>query len=219
MAKVSDYTNNTPKKDYGRIGEGTFMGRVVTVILLGRHNKTNWKTGEQEYYDDGNPVVQSVAFVNFELPTERIQVEKEDETLDLPRWAMKEYAISAHEKSGFRALFSACGKNVEKDEIESIINSPLFVNVGSTKNKKDKITGVGKLMKGMECPELENEPYFFDPYNPDPEVWKRVPNFIKEKIKEANDFGQMKKLQSLDGDGNKQEDKEEDNDFDDDIPF
>lgn len=219
MAKATDFVkSNSNKKDYGRIGEGTTIGRVVNMVLLGRHTKTNYKTGEPETYDDGNPIVQSPVFITFELPNETIEIEKDGETNEMPRWISKEYAISLHEKSGLRALFSVLGLNIEKDDLDKAMTKACLINIGTTSGGKDKITGVSKLMKGMSAPELINEPKYFDPYNPDMEVWESLPQFLKDKIQEAHDYSTMKLAKILDTEVSS-EDEPDNEDFDDDIPF
>ena len=212
--KLDDYkTEGGNKKEYPRVEDGTYPARVVQLINLGRQVKTDWKTGEVETYDDGNPIVQPKVWVTFELPTETIDYGGEES----PRWYSKEYTISAHEKAALPVLLAACG--VDSGDITDLLDKPLLVTIGSTVSGKAKITQTSKLMKGMEVPDIfkKEKMVVFDPYQPDMDVWETLPRFLREKIESAVDYDKMRFPAS---DKKETADKKEEPDYEDDtIPF
>lgn len=186
---LNDYKSETPKKDYGRVEDGTYPARIVQLINLGRQVKTNWKTGEVETYEDsGQPVVQPKVWITSELPTETIDYDGED----APRWYSKEVTISAHEKAALPQIMAACG--VDSGDITDMLGQPHLVTIGTTQSGKAKITGYSKPMKGMEVPDIHNKEKMlvFDPYEPDMDIWDTLPRFIREKIESAVDYNKMK---------------------------
>jgi hypothetical protein len=205
--KLEAFKSNT-RKDYGRVDDGTYPARVVQVVLLGKHKATDWQTGKQRFYDDGNPVIQNLVMFTFEFPTETIEIDGEDK----PRWYSKEYNASTNEMSSLMAVLKALDEDKSLD-LSNTVGKPCLVTIGSTSNDKPKVTGVTKVPKGMEVGELVNESRVFDPYDPDMEVWEKLPNFIRVKIKEAEDFDNMKLKKLLDV-----ERAQEDNP-DDELPF
>lgn len=195
------------KPEYPRVGEGTYMARVVGVVDVGKHVRKNWKSQEVETDKHGNEIVDQLIFVNFELPTETIEIEGEDK----PRWLSKEYKVSFFEKSALTALINAVSNGDQLKTLDNMIARPLMLTVGSTSGGKDKVTGVAPMMKGMEVPGLANPAQVFDIDDPDMEVWSRLPNFIKEKIQSSVNFADSRlaeKLAEVDPDGTA-----------DDIPF
>jgi len=169
-------TNSTKKTKYPRVGEGSFPSRVVGIVDLGMQLQTDWQTGEDREWDDGSPMLKPEVFIQFELPTETIEVDGEDK----PRWLSKTYILSNHEKAALTGLMGATG--VTDGDVTKVLDKPLQVSVGSTKTGNDKITGVVAMMKGVEVAPLINNPFVFDLDNPDMVVHDKLPPFIKEKL-------------------------------------
>ena len=63
--------------DYGRVEDGTYPARIVRIIDFGMQYATDWKTGEVKKYEDGNDVVQHRVWIDFEFPTETIEIDGE----------------------------------------------------------------------------------------------------------------------------------------------
>lgn len=174
------------KSDLGRVGEGTYMARVVSVIDLGKHQRKNWKTQEVELDKHNNPIIDRMLLVNFELPTERVVIGEDDK----PRWLTKEYKLSFFEKSALTGLINAVSNGEQLKTLDQMIDRTCMVQVGTTSGGKDKVVAVSPMLKGMEVPELQNPTKVFDIDDPDLEVWKVLPNFIKEKIKASENFAE-----------------------------
>lgn len=205
-----------PKQNFGRVEDGTFPARVVQIIDLGQQVQTDFQTGEPKVYEDGNTVIKPEVFINFEFPTERIEIDG----VDKPRWLGKQYVLSAHEKSSLYSLMQATAPG--SSNVGDALTKAATVTVGSTSSGNAKITGVAPLMKGMAVPELENPTTVFDFDEPDMDVFDKLPAWIKSKIQVAVNFNGSSLQKALSGQKAQEAsaDAASDEPFDDsDIPF
>ena len=166
------------KTDFGRIEDGSYPARVQGIIDLGIQ-ADEWEGETKENHK---------VFVTFEFPTEKIMVED----VERPRWLSREYAVSNNEKSALYGLLKATdpdGKITNKGRnVKALLGLPLMVTVGSTKTGNAKIAGVARLMKGVTVGELENPTLFLDLSDFDVVAWKRLPQWLQDKIKTGVDF-------------------------------
>ena len=196
---LNSIPSTSTKKDFGRMEDGTYGARIVSVIDLGIQHAKDWKTQKHQYHvldEDGKwakngndflfttepteaPDLKPQVMITFEFPTERIEIN--DETK--PRWMGKEYTLSANEKAGLVKLIAAVKPGTTK--LGELINAPCFVSIGSTDKGKAKITGVSAPMKGVVVDDLENPTTVFSLSDPKVEEWDKIPEFLKKKIKEA----------------------------------
>lgn len=114
-----------------------------------------------------------------------------------PRTISKEYSFSLNEKSTLRKDLQAWrGVPFKEEELQGydltkILNKAcqLQIILEERNNKKyNNIVGIMSLPKGMKVEELDTT-YYFDITNP--ETWEnycRVPNWIQEKIKKAENL-------------------------------
>lgn len=176
------------KKDYGRIDDGAFPARIVQLIDFGRQIETDYKTGEPKTYDDGNPMVKRKVWINFEFPTELIEIEGEMKA----RWLGKEFSISAHEKSAMFSLLKAAdpkGTATNKGRnAAGLLGLPVMVTVGSTSGGKAKVVSVSAVPKGMQVDGLQNPETLFDLDSDDVATFESLPNWMQERIKDGVDF-------------------------------
>ena len=172
----------TGKAKAPRIEEGAYMSRIVSIVDLGVQPQTDWQTGEPS---KSQPRV----LITWELPTETIEVTNDDgETEDRPRWISKEYTISNYEMSNLYKLLVALGKKEVKC-LSELLDITCMVTVGTTQPGNAKIVQVGPTPKDMPVPELANEAKFFDFDKPNSELYDLQPDWIKEKIKDAENYG------------------------------
>ena len=163
-----------------RIPEGTYMGRVVSVVDLGMQVKTNWKTGEEEGF-------KPELLITWELPSERITVTDEDgNETDKARWISKTYTASNNEKSNLYKLVNMLKPGAA--DVTDLINIPCMVSVGSTVTGNAKITSVIKAPSGMEVPPLETDESFFDFDAPQEELFLKQPAWVQDKIMGAENY-------------------------------
>lgn len=181
---------------YDPVEAGTYPARCVAVVDLGiQHNTFNNKDQEK-------------VLLMFELPTERITVDGEDK----PRWLSARYTMSLNEKATLRKTLDAWrGKPFTPEELlgfdlSSVINAPCMLTITNTEkngNTYANISGVSKLMKGMEVPALENEPIVFDMEAENAEeIKKKLPDWVQKIIEESVSWKSRKaEMDELDDDG------------------
>ena len=203
--------NSNKKKDYGRVADGTYAARVVSVIDLGIQHLTDWQNQKPRYHvldDEGKwakkgddflfttepneaPDLKPQVLITWELPTERLEFEMEDgEEVSKPRWMSKEYVMSTHEKAGLMALVKAVSPGLQK--LGDLVDKPCLLSVGSTKSGNAKITGVAAPMKGMAVGPLESDPIVFSFDESSSDNFNSLHDWIKNKIRKAKNFDQGK---------------------------
>lgn len=155
----------------------------------------------------------------------------------MPRTMSKEYSFSLHEKSGLRKDLQAWrGKPFTDEELQgfdllTILNVPCQLQIileEKNGNKYNNIAGIMALPKGTNI-ELLKSTCHFDLDNPETwNNWSKIPNWIQEKIKKAQNFvksGLSEFVKEYEEMQNKEEKKETNNTNlepiapDDDLPF
>lgn len=166
-----------------RVKDGVYPARVVRVIDLGMQVQTDWKTNEPKTWDDGNIMRKPEVWIDFEFPTETIELDGEER----PLWLGKRYIVSNHEKSGMYQLLLATGKNPDSGSVADLLGEALQVSVGTTSGGNAKITSVSALMSGFEVGELQNPTLLFDQDNFDQAAYDTLPQFIQTMIDESRE--------------------------------
>lgn len=163
-----------------RIPEGTYMGRFSAVIDLGIQPQTDWQTGEPT-----DPKAR--VLITWTLPTETIEREHDDGTVEkLPRLISKEYTLSNYDQSNLMKLVKVMAPGLK--DLTELLGQACMVSIGSTVNGNAKVTSVVKAPAGMPIDELESQPQHFDFDNPDQELFLLLPQWVRNKIKEANNY-------------------------------
>lgn len=182
--------------------QGSHMGRIVGIVDLDHQPGYTWDGGEVE--------AQYKVQVTYELPGSLTKEGK-------PHWIHEEFKISGHERSTMYkrvTTIDPTGELTSKGQnLAGLLNAPCMVDVGVNKKGYPKINNVTGVPVGIPVGELVNSPFAFDFETPDLEVYRRLPEFIQNKLKASIDFDKSKlKLMLLEnGDG-----EEESNE---DIPF
>lgn len=164
--------------------EGSCTGRLCGIIDLGVQRR-EWQGAVKDS--------QQKLLFSFELPTEMIKNKDGD---DEPRRMSKGYNVSFTKKSSLPPLIKALdptGTLKGNDAIENLLGAPCMLSIEHyTKDGEPaaKIASVTQIMKGLEVPELFAEPTSFSLEDPDMEQWDGFADWIKEKIREAEDFSQ-----------------------------
>ena len=221
--------DQSTKQDYGRIEDGTYPARVAQVVDLGEQHDTIWMNGasKPQFYvvdaagkniksadgfskktteDTGHPVLMHKVQVNFEFPTERINVNGEDK----PRFQGKEYNVT--NTGALAKLVEALSPGSKS--IADILGKECSVAIGSTSGGKAKVVSVSPIMKGMNVPELENPATVFDMDDPDMGMWANLPNWLQEKVKSATNYAGSELEKRL-----SDEKPQNMEDFDEDLPY
>lgn len=160
-----------------RIGEGTYVARLVQLIGMGEHER------DDRYPEKGT--CNKVLFT-FELPTETIEIEGKEK----PRFLSKEENLFYTEKSNLYKMMQVLDPDGSKtkngDNPGGVLGSECMLEVGTTAGGKDKITGLMKLMKGVPVPETDTELLYYDPDSHDANVFSKLPTWIKDRIGKSN---------------------------------
>ena len=187
------------KKDLGRIKKGTYIAIPYQIIDLGRQYETDYRTGEKITWDDGNPKIYHKVWITFEFPTERVEWEDKDgEVKEGPRVLGKKYTVSTHEKAALTGLFEAAGKPGATN-IGELLGCPVLVNVGSTSGDRAKVVSVSAVVSGMQVPNSELDTVVFDMDEFDHEVFKSLPKFIQDIIRESLDWDEVEMGEPVNG--------------------
>ena len=158
------------------IPEGPHAARCVRVIEIG-------KQYSQLYDSEQNKVV-----IVFSIPgvTMEILGEEKQKFISNPfgitisnndRSTMRQYA---------RALCPAGGSN-----LGDFLDKPCQIyvkHVTKSDRTMDRLDSVSPILPGIQVPELDTEPFWFQWNKPDVNHWVKIPNFTQELIKQATNY-------------------------------
>lgn len=176
-------TNRTPLPP---IAVGTYMGRIAGVVDVGMQPQEDYNTKEMK-------PPKEVFHIIVEYPKIRIEVDGEDK----PRWLSKQIRVSnqKNEDGSENPYYvnSAMCKIVDpllggEDNIGSLVNKPVMTGIGETSGGNAKIVTINAAPEEVPVPELENPTLVFDFYDPDIEVFKKIPKWMQKSCMEAVDY-------------------------------
>ena len=178
-----------PMRERKLISEDMHHAVCIAVIELG--------TVYNERYEKNNHEV----MFTWELPEERIEMTREDETVSMPMVTSQKYTISLHEKANLRkAMESWLGRKLTFDELQgfdlkSMLNKNCMLQIVHSTNANTgktyaNISTIIPLIKNMEVKTPEHAPVYFtfEDCNELPDV----PDWILERIKESQEFDTWK---------------------------
>lgn len=174
------YKTNAGAGDYDPIPAGTHIAICDIVADIGiQPGSTLYPKPKQQVY------------IRFELPNERVEFERDGKKQTGPAVIGKTYTASMNEKATLRAhLESWRGKEfadpeAEDFDVSAILGKPCVLNITqSEKSGKtySNITGIGKLMKGVDPKTLlpEITPIYYGPDNT--ALYAQLPEWLRKKI-------------------------------------
>jgi len=185
-------TNNGGHKDFEPIEAGTYAARCISMIEIGT---------VKEIFQGEEKEMRKVR-ITWELPTEK-KVFKE-ENGEQPYVMSKEFTLSMHENATLRKYLQDWRGQVFTEseakafDILVLLGKPCMLSVThkvSQKNGKTyaEISGVSKLMKGLDCPPQINPTTVLQYDNFDWKVYDGLPTFMKEKIAGAKEFAALQR--------------------------
>lgn len=141
--------------------------------------------------------------IGFELPTElHVFDEKKGEQ---PRVISQDYTLSFHEKAKLRKVIEACDPKalgtdedgfMEEFDVETLVGKPLLITVAQKPKKEGGayafIDNCTRLPKGMSCPAPVNPPSVLSYDKWKDEVFEKLPDFIKDKMKTSPEYQALK---------------------------
>lgn len=179
-------TNNNSQSSLKIIPAGSHPARCYSMIHIG--------TIEETF--NGEVKKRNKVRISWELPTE--QVVFNEEKGEQPHAISREFTLSLHEKSTLRAFLESwrgkafTDKEASSFDITKLLGVPCLLSIthraASNGNSYANINSVSMLPKGMDCPNQINPNQVLSYDNFDLELFKSLPNFIKEKIKVSEEY-------------------------------
>lgn len=174
-----------PSKGIPPIPGGTYQAVCYSVIDLG--------TQYNETFKKFLPKI----VITWEIPSVRIEYEKDGQPAEGPRVISRTYTNILHEKSNlYQDLVNWRGKSFTAEEAEGFdVSQILGANcvltvINTEKNGKTyaNVGGVSKLMQGMKSILSENEMVKYDIDDGIEAIPETVPDWVRDIIKKCKEF-------------------------------
>lgn len=126
----------------------------------------------------------------FEIPDERITIERDGVPIDLPRALSKEFTLSLHEKAGLRKFLESwrsrqfTAEELSGFDLKNLLGINCMLNVVHKENGYEDIASCMKLPKGMQVRQAENELVLYDIDQPIPQT---LPEWVRKKIARSDE--------------------------------
>lgn len=179
---------------------GTYPARVVQVIDFG--------VQEQRAFQGAvKPPAQTI-YQTYEFLDEFCKDEDGEDLEDKPRWLSEQFPLHSLEadlaKSTKRYYALDPDENFGGD-FTLLVGSPCMVTINQYESKGETKNGVSSVApmrpkEAAKAPELVNPPKVFVIDAPDLEVFKSLPDWMQEKIKESLEFKGSALDEALSGD-------------------
>jgi len=176
-------------KDFDPVPAGTHIARCYQMIQIGTVPETF----------EGNTKDTPKVRIGFELPNEKKVFHEGEEAR--PFAISKEYTLSMNEKANLRKMLESWrGKQFSDEEavsfdITKLLGKECMISVIHKTSKQGRtyadIATVSPVPKGMEAPAQINASVILSFDNFDKEVFEKLPNFIKDKIKTSKEYKAM----------------------------
>ena len=196
-------------KGFDPVAEGVHNAVCYSVVDLGHH--LDEKFGKRNHN----------ILITWELPSERIEIEKDGVKHNLPRAISKKYTLSLNEKANLRKDLQTwrgrvfTEKELEGFDIKNLLGKSCMIQVIHNK-KGDKtyanITAIMLLMKGVAPLTPENPLVFYSMEDHRDQIPKEVPEWVRDIIKTSDEFQLFKPVEEQSQTGHAVDDN-------DDIPF
>ena len=186
--------NNIPatggkRKRQPAVAPGAYPARVVSLILLGKH--------VQSFKGEEKPPALRLR-MTYELLDEFLKDEDGKDMTDKPRWVTQEFnffSLKADKAISTKIYYALDPTEQHGGDFSKLLGTPCIVTIANEKSKKtddiyEKVSAVSAMRdkEAQKAPELVNPPYLFDFYEPDMEVWERLPTWLQDTVKNAVDF-------------------------------
>jgi hypothetical protein len=180
-------TENT-KSNLPPIEPGVYIATCYGLIDLGTHQNERF-----------NKTARKV-LIQWEIPDSRMDIERDGESLNLPRAISERYTLSLSEKANLRkALESWRGRRFTAEELKgfdlkNVLGKPCQIQVINESSKDGtrtyaKVGAIMALPKGTTAPALENPLMFFSFEDSDrPEIPETLPEWVRGLIQESEEW-------------------------------
>ena len=173
------------------------MALTAKPVSAGLHNAVCYEvvdmgTHYDEKYDKHKHEIQ----LGWEIPEERITVERDGQDVDLPRAVWRRFTLSLHEKGNLRPFLEGwrgrpfTNEELDGFDLKNVLGAPCQLQVMHRNHDGKTYANVSSalpLPKGTQGAECENEPLWFaiEEGNPIPDS---LPKWMQEYIAEAEEF-------------------------------
>lgn len=138
---------------------------------------------------------QHKALFMFELPDERISLERDGVLLDLPRSISKDFNVSLHELASLRKFLVAWrGRQFTDEELKgfdlkNVLGANCVLNIVHNEKGYADIQSVMPLMKGTPKRTAENKPLVFDlDAHVGTVLPEQLPPWVRERIERSDEW-------------------------------
>lgn len=176
---MAEFNPNAKESTFERelIPSGTHAARCARVIEIG-------KQYSKQFDNESNKVI-----IVLSLPHVLVDVNGEEKQAFISN--PFGITISNSDRSSMKQYTRALDPKGEAKSLGDFLGKECQVLV-SHRKKDDKtysrLDSVAAILPGFPVPELDTEPMWFRWQAPDPEVWKKLPDFQKQLIKEATNY-------------------------------
>jgi hypothetical protein len=172
---------------------GTYPARLVQVATLGVQK-------ERPYKGEDKPPRLHMR-LTYEFLDEFLKDDEGNDVLGKPRWLSEEipfYNLKADLAKSTKRYYALDPDSKFDGDWGQLLGAPCMVTVVQEADKRpgydriyEQISNVSSMRpkEAAKAPELKNTAYAFDFYNPDMKVFESFPDWIKDKIRSAVDFG------------------------------
>jgi len=185
MPLIASDTGNG--QTFDPVAEGVHIGICYSVVDLGTHLNKQFNKEKHQ-----------VCFT-WEIPAERIEIEKDGEKKDLPRVVSKITTLSLGEKANLRKMLQSWrGKAFTPEELKgfdlkNVLGAPCQILVVHNKGADGKtyanVDSVMPAPKGVELPQdTENPKVYFCIADSDGAIPESVPEWQVNKIKMSKEW-------------------------------
>lgn len=184
---MSDFNPNAKPEQLDRelIPEGAHLARCARVIEIGQHlSGFPQPDGKEEFPKNKAVIVLSLPNV----------IQNFGELGDKQAFISNPFGItmSNNDRAIMRQYSKALDPQGTAQNLGDFLNRPCQVSV-IHKPRKDKppvaiIDSIAPCLPGLEVPELDTEPFWFQWNDPDPEILAKVPPFSRELMTQAVNY-------------------------------
>lgn len=170
---------------------GTYMGICIGTIDVGEQYNQHYKKYEDKL------------ILLFEITGETVDVDGESK----PRWLSNEYTASLGEKAKLRQHLVSwrsrdfTDEELENFDIESMLGQPCMLTVivkETDSGAYNNITNITAVPKGVPAPTTEQELLAYDIDDRNEDVFEKLPEWIRNKIRKSTQFAENPPEDNLD---------------------
>lgn len=175
------FTPDVPKKVL--LPAKNLVARCFSIIDLGT---------QRLVWQDQERFVRRVR-ISWEFPTETAVFDKSKgkQPLILSKEFSNIMSLKGNLYPVVQALYPEPLGNLGKINLEKLLGQPCLIQIEHQESKGEKYANIGtisKLIDGMECPPQVNPSSTFTLENFNNEVFKKFPDYLKEKILNSEEF-------------------------------